>query len=255
VRTPDYTSQNAAKPITPNAKTAKLSARITPDNVKKTLLKANRYFWLWVLFVGGFGWSTVNGSFAFVETARLFSESSAQLISVIAAAVLTLGTAITASGSVTFLRRRQIVPAMPLLLLFVLIQSLNLRVNYSGVEKRLTLTRASEAEANRQAEVAALETLRDEYMAVIDRYPATDKQGRPVVWKQAITQMVTQAHEKINRLNEAIQNMQVTGVKEQPKPDWQIRMAWLVLPELCMLSAILMLGLSAFDHDPDVFRT
>ena len=227
---PHGTPSVPAKHLSPNAKTA--------------LTRVLTGFWLAVLFIGGFGWSSMNGGFAFFDTAKIFSSNAAHVIAMIAASVLTLGTAITATWSVKFIQFHKAIPALLMIVIFVLIQSLNIIVNLTGVKKRLAMTHVKKAEASNQAGMATLQALKLDYQKVIDRYPPTNKRGEPVVWKQEITEIVKAAHDEIRKLNYEIKTRKMNNSNPKLKFDWRIVVAWLALPELCMLASILVFSLA-----------
>lgn len=242
------TPDNGRTPSGRNAK--KGGANISPKAPVVKMRKVFVGFWLFVLFCGGFILSALNGMFAFLETAQVVELGSDKVTAAAAASVLTLGTAISASWSVRLLRESRPVPAMALSVIFLCMQSLNLVVNFSGVQKRLLEIGIKQSAEDNEQEFEALQSAKREYQRIIDRHPPTNKSGNPIVWKSEITHMVAAAQAEINRLNKEILNARRKEVRENVSFDWPIVTAWLVLPELAMLTAILVFSLG-FTDKPD----
>jgi membrane-bound lytic murein transglycosylase B len=137
-----------------------------------------------------------------------------------------------------------------MILIFLFVQTLNLIVNHSGVKARLIMTQAKDYQAGQQKALDALESLKGDYQRVIDRYPPTDKNGKPVVWKSQITEIVEMAHGEIRRLNSEIMARQLHNVEQAFEPDKRIVLAWLLLPECCMLTVILVFSIGIAANDP-----
>ncbi|NIP26625.1 MAG: hypothetical protein GWN55_03135 [Phycisphaerae bacterium] len=111
-------------------------------------------------------------------------------------------------------------------------------INYTGVKKRLLITERKVQSEEIDAQISSLESLKRGYEDFINRYPPTNKTGRPVVWKQEITEAVLATQAKINVVNEKIRELKDKRPEIQ-KFDWLLLSAWLLVPELCLLSAIL----------------
>ncbi len=218
-------------------------AKPTPINAKTRLLAFANSGCLSILFIGGFSWSTMNGSFAFLDIAQILSSGHFQVVAVLAASVLTLGTAISASWSAKVYRNRRVKAAILLMLIFSVLQSLNLIVNLSGVKKRLLLASQKQSEQKHVSQVSKLQEMKADYQQIIELYPPVNKHGNPVVWKPEITATVKSAYDEINRLNQHIMRLEEQLVSVKPQLGWHILLAWLVLPELCMLTAILVFAL------------
>lgn len=218
---------------------AKRIAKKSPPNARVKLAAAGHGVCLVLLFVGGFGWSTLNGSFAFLDTAHIISAKAPGMVAVVAAGVLTLGTAISASWAARLWHSRSMAAATVLLGVFVALQSLNLVVNLSGVKKRLLLSHQQQAQQTHLLHIAKLQLMKDDYHRIIERYPPVNKHGNPVVWKREITVTVKAAYDEIRRLNREIMTLEDSMVNTRPEFAWHLLLAWLVLPELCMLTVIL----------------
>ncbi len=223
------------------------SAKISSSNAKTRLLALTNGVGLVILFVGGFTWSALNGSFAFLDTAQLISASSPHIVAFLAAGVLTLGTALSASWSARYFFNRRLVAGCVLIAVFISLQTFNLVVNLTGVKKRLVLTNQKQIEQKYRTQVAKLQAMKADYLKVIERYPSVDESGKPVAWKQEITATVKAAHDEIRHLNQKIMTLESQITQVKPEFTWHILLAWLVLPELCMLTAIFVFSFGKMD--------
>jgi len=233
----------------PNAKPAKLTPSSEPNSfaihrTKAVVFKIFASFWLGVLFIGGFAWSSLNGAFAFLNTAKIFSATAAPIIAFVAASVLTLGSAVSASCSVRQIQLCRARAASIMIIIFAVIQSFNIIVNLTGVKKRLLLTQANETTAKVQKEIMILEELARSYQTLIDRYPLFDGSGRALKWKREHTMTVKAAQDSLMNVNQKIAAQKMNNINPGPKFDLYIITAWLALPELCMLVSILAFALA-----------
>lgn len=232
--------QNSRQPAshdTPRrAKNGRLQAR-------GRMLRIWSGLWLGLLFVGGFCWSSVNGTFALLETAKMVSSGVAYYIAFIAAGILTLGTVLSAHWSVIFVRFGTMIPASLMIAIFFFMQSLNITVNLTGVKKRLALAHLKEVEISNQAQRQILKELGLYYQSLINKYPPFDEQGRARTWKREHTVTVKAAQDSLTRVQEKIATLKLSGVSPKVMLDRKIVVAWLVLPELCLWTAILVFSL------------
>lgn len=222
---------------------AKFLAKRSPFNARSKWAAFGHGLCLVLLFIGGFGWSTLNGSFAFFNTARLLSATDPVLVAVVAASVLTLGTATAATWTARLWQRRKLSSAAVLLGFFMALQGFNLVVNLSGVKNRLQLAEMRQAEQQHQGYITKLQQMKTDYQQIIERYALINKDGKPVVWRPEITSTVKGAYEEIKRINREIMLNEDKMANLKPESAWYLLMSWLILPELCMLTPILVFSL------------
>ena len=181
--------------------------------------------WPGLLFVGGFTLSCINGIYSLFDSAAALSSQIGFYLAPAIAFTLTLGTALTALEA--FRRERLIL----MILFFLVLQGLNLNINYQGVQKRLSLAHSQAVSQANSHKIKALDSEIMRHRQFIDRYPTTDKQGRPVSWKPTITTQVLESHERIRDIN-----IEITRLEHQKEDSENINqinlLAWLLVPEL-----------------------
>jgi hypothetical protein len=194
---------------------------------------------LFVLFSGGFVLSSFNGVFALLEATSALFGKNALAGAAAGATVLTLCTAVTAYGGIVKKHSAKS-DRYWFLLLFVIAQALNLGMNFSGVHERVAILKETRIGMNGESEIRGLERLKTGYQRVIEDYPTFDSRGETISYKEMITEEKVNAIAKVNGLNELILTVELK--KEQvrfERLDWLKLSVWLILPELCMLCALL----------------
>ncbi|MCG8606407.1 hypothetical protein MJD09_15670 [bacterium] len=167
----------------------------------------------------------------------------------IAASILTLGTVVSAHWSVKFVRLGTVIPAILMITIFVLIQSLNLTVNLTGVKKRLALVQFKELETSNRAHLQILEELGIYYNSLIDKYPLFDERGRARSWKQEHTLTVKAAQDSLTKKKKKMATMKLSRLSQKVTLDRTIVLAWLLLPELYLLAAIVVFSLQPLANE------
>lgn len=211
------------------------------------LLKGNRKwrpvtfvtFCLFILFCGGFVLSSFNGIFALLEATSALFGKNAIAGAAAGATVLTLCTAVTAYGGIVKKHSAKS-DRYWFLLLFVIAQVLNLGMNFSGVRERVLILKNSRNVISGSREIESLKRLREGYKNVVKDYPTINENGRVLNYKRSITSKVLEARDHVNRLSERILSVELTNEEAIfDGLDWLKLSVWLILPELCMLCALL----------------
>jgi len=204
--------------------------------------------WPGLLFVGGFTLSCINGIYSLFDSAAALSSQIGFYLAPGVAFTLTLGTALTALE----VFKREHLTLM--ILFFLVLQGLNLTINYQGVQKRLSLAHSQAVSQANSHKIKALDSEIMRHREFINLYPTTDKRGRPVSWKPEITKQVLESHKRIRDIN-----IEITGLEYQKEDTADINrmnlIAWLLVPELCMIAGLLILSNKRTKIEQTVLRS
>lgn len=187
-----------------------------------------------VLFAGGFCLSTMNGAFAFFQTGQSLSDVYGLFIACSVAFVLTGATGLTAYFGIIQKKRG-------LLAMFVLVQGINLIINYTGVQQRLYSVKQEINKVQLVEDTKLMNTLRAGYQKTLDSHPATDKMGEPVSYKKIVSEMLIDTEREIHSINKVMYKEKRDTATRVPltRIEYIVLFAWIFIPELLMLSAIL----------------
>jgi hypothetical protein len=172
--------------------------------------------------------SSLNSSFALFDSARAVSRDlspvKTSIVVFVISMVFTIGVVLIAYAGFT-------ARSLILIICFLILESLTLAVNWHGVHERLFIAKR----ASNQAAITVLQKEIDELQSFLDRYPPTDRQGRPVSWKASLSEELVESRQRIRYLQQEISRLQVT----QPEVDgfdWLVLLAWLFIPEAGIFS-------------------